>query len=167
MLTINIFSLARPLIINFGGGTTAAPLILMKTFRLNMSTEEIHNKLAPYWATAFVVLAGTGLSSIWFNPGSFYSGYVLDMTGPAWNYILFRGLYTGYSQNAWIRFFSPVRTVIIFVLVCYGIEITQYLKLYDSTYDPFDFLAYVSILVPIFIIDFYFSSNRNQLKSKN
>ena len=132
-----------------------------------MSTEEIHNILTPYWAKAFVVLVGTGLSTIWINPGTFYTGYVLDMTGPAWNYILFRGLFTGYSQNLWSRFFTPIRTVFIFVLVCYGIEITQYLKLYDSTYDPFDFLAYVSILVPIFIIDFYFSGNGNKLKKKN
>ena len=100
------------------------------------------------------------MSTIWINLGEFYSGYVLDMTGPAWNYILFRGLYNKYSQNVWLCFFSPIRTIIIFILVCYAIEITQYLKLYNSTYDPFDFIAYISILVSIFIIDYYFSSGQ-------
>lgn len=33
------------------------------------------------------------------------------------------------------------------------IETMQYFKIYDSTFDPWDLLAYVSILIPLFLID--------------
>lgn len=112
-----------------------------------------HDKFAPCWAAAIVVLGVTGLSTIWFDLGAFWKGYVLDMTGPAWNYILFRGLYTAWADNVWTRFFTPVRTFVIFILVCFGIEAMQYFKIYDSTFDPWDLAAYVSILTPLFIID--------------
>jgi len=112
-----------------------------------------HDKYAPYWAIALLVLCGTGLATIWIDLGHFWKGYVLDMTGPAWNYILFRGLFTSKANNAWTRFFTPIRTLIIFLFVCIGIESMQYFNLYESTYDPWDFLAYISILVPLFIID--------------
>ncbi|NQT61789.1 MAG: hypothetical protein HQ556_02420 [Candidatus Marinimicrobia bacterium] len=71
---------------------------------------------------------------------------------------MIRGLFTTYTQNVWTRFFTPLKTVTIFLLVCFGIEIAQLFNLYDSTYDPWDFLAYVSILVPMFILDSYTSS---------
>lgn len=114
-----------------------------------------HDKLAPYWAAGLVVLGGTGLATVWIDLGDFWKGYVLDMTGPAWNYILFRGLFTSYTDNAWIRFFTPKKTFFIFLLVCAGIEGAQYFNLYDSTYDPWDFLSYVSILIPLFLLDLY------------
>ncbi len=104
-----------------------------------------------------MVLCAAGLSTIWIDLGSFWKGYVLDITGPAWSYILFRLLYRSRVENAWTRFFTPVRTFVIFVIVCFGIEGAQYLKLYDSTYDPWDLLAYISILVPLFILDLILS----------
>ena len=73
--------------------------------------------------------------------------------GPAWNYILFRLRFTEYTDNPWTKFFSPVRTLIIFVAVAFGIEAAQLLDLYNSTFDPFDLLAYISLLVPLFLID--------------
>ena len=116
-------------------------------------TKSKHDKDAPYWAIALVILCGTGLATIWIDLGHFWKGYVLDMTGPAWNYILFRGLFTSKANNAWTRFFTPIRTLIIFLFVCIGIESMQYFNLYEATYDPWDFVAYISILVPLFIID--------------
>lgn len=114
-----------------------------------------HDKFAPYWAIALVILGSSGLATIWIDLGGFWKGYVLDMTGPAWNYILFRGLFTGKTDNAWSRFFTPLKTLSIFLFVCAGIESIQYLELYESTYDAWDFLAYISILVPLFLIDTY------------
>lgn len=113
----------------------------------------MHSKNAPYWAIALIILCILGLSSVWIDLGKFWKGYVLDMAGPAWNYILFRGLFTTKANNAWTRFFTPNRTLIIFMSVSFGIEALQYLQIYDSTFDPWDFLAYISILVPIFLID--------------
>ena len=112
-----------------------------------------HNKYAPYWAIALVTLGILGLSTIWIDLGKFWKGYVLDMTGPAWNYILFRGLYTAYADNIWTRFFTPNRTLAIFLVVCFGIETLQYFKIYNSTFDLWDLLAYISILVPLYLID--------------
>jgi hypothetical protein len=93
------------------------------------------------------------LSTIWFDFGYFWNSYVLDITGPAWNYILFRGLFTSYSENAWTRLFTPGRTLILFLIVCISIETAQYLELYDSFYDPWDFIAYASLLIPFYVID--------------
>ena len=116
---------------------------------------KIHDKYAPYWAITLIVLMTTGLSTIWFKAGNFWNGYVLDMVGPAWTYILFRGLFTAQIDNKWTRSFTPKTTLIILLIVAYGIEILQFFKLYESTFDPWDFVAYSSILVPIFIIDLF------------
>lgn len=115
--------------------------------------ENMHNVFAPYWAIALFFLWAIGLASIWFDLGNFWKGYVLDMVGPAWNYILFRGLFTTQADNVWTRFFTPKKTLFIFLFVSFGIEIMQYFNVYNATYDPWDFLAYVSILIPLFIID--------------
>lgn len=115
--------------------------------------EKRHNANAPYWAVAFVLLCGAGISTGLVDLGNFWKGYVLDITGPGWNYILFRGLFTTYTDNKWTRFFTPVKTVLIFISVCIAIETAQYFNLYDATFDPWDFLAYVLILIPIFLID--------------
>lgn len=113
----------------------------------------IHNKYAPYWAAGMFIFGLAGLSTVWFDTGDFWGGYGLDIMGPAWNYILFRGLFTGYRDTKWTRFFTPTRTVIIFILVAYGIEGAQYLEWYDSTFDWYDLLAYVSLLIPLYILD--------------
>lgn len=112
-----------------------------------------HDKFAPYWAVGLVLLGSLGLATSWINFGAFWKGYVLDMVGPAWNYILVRWLFRGYSDNAWTRFFTPSKTFFLMLLVAFGIETMQYFELYESTYDPWDFLAYVSILLPIYILD--------------
>ncbi len=114
-----------------------------------------HDKYAPWWAAALIILCGTGLATIWIDLGAFWKSYALDMAGPAWSYILFRGLFTAKTDNAWTRFFTPTRTLVIFLFVCAGIETAQYFELYDATYDPWDFLAYISFLVPIFVIDLF------------
>jgi hypothetical protein len=112
-----------------------------------------HNKCAPYWAILMIVLLLTGLSTIWFKIGNFWNGYVLDMVGPAWSYILIRGLYTAKADNKWTRFFSSTKTLIILLIVAFGIETLQYFKVYHSTFDPLDIIAYTSVIVPIYIIE--------------
>ena len=112
-----------------------------------------HDKRAPFWAIGLIVLCGTGIATTWMNFGAFWKGYVLDITGPAWNYILFRGLFTTQTDNAWTRFFTPKRTLFIFLAVCVCIEGAQYFSLYPATFDPWDFVAYVSILIPLYILD--------------
>ena len=115
----------------------------------------LHDKAAPYWAAALFIFLVTGLLTIWKDFGPFWKGYVLDMTGPAWNYILFRGLFTAKSDNGWTRFFTPVKTLVIFILICACIEMAQFSGLYDATFDPYDFLAYISLLLPVFLTDLF------------
>lgn len=125
-------------------------------FQNNMSktkAESSHNNFAPFWAAALLILVLTGLSTIWLDLGGFWKGYVLDMTGPAWNYILVRGLFTFYNDNAWRRFFTPDMTVFVLILICYGIEALQFFEVYDSTFDHWDLIAYLSILLPIYALD--------------
>jgi len=126
-----------------------------------MVKKKSHDQFAPYWAIALVIFLGTGLATIDIDLGVFWKGYVLDMVGPAWNYILFRGLFTSKSENVWAQFFKPKRTLFIFMFVCAGIEVTQYFELYEATYDPWDFIAYVSILIPLFILDSYQNRKNN------
>jgi hypothetical protein len=118
-----------------------------------MKPEKIHNKFAPYWAAGLVVFGILGLSTTVRYFGEFWNGYALDIFGPAWNYILFRMLFMEYKDNKWRSFFSPARTLVIFITVAGGIEMAQYFDLYDATWDPWDLLAYVSLLVPLFILD--------------
>lgn len=120
-----------------------------------------HDKYAPCWAIILVILMITGLSTLWYKEGSFWNGYILDMVGPAWTYILFRGLFTTKADNIWTRFFRPTKTLIILLVVVYGIEILQYFKVYYATFDPLDIVAYSSILVPIFIIDLFLTRKEN------
>jgi len=114
-----------------------------------------HNRFAPYWAVGMVVFGTTGLATIWIDLGTFWKSYVLDIMGPAWNYILFRGLFTAYADNRWTRFFTPNRTLIFFLAVCAAIEGAQYLHLYNATYDPWDLLSYVSLLLPLYLLDLF------------
>ena len=112
-----------------------------------------HDRYAPCWAAALVILTSTGIATNWIDLGNFWKGYVLDIVGPAWAYILFRGLYTKETENIWTRFFTPEITLILLFIICVGIEIAQYMGLYKATFDIMDFLAYVSITLPIFLID--------------
>lgn len=115
--------------------------------------QNIHNKYAPYWALALVILCGIGLLTGVLDYGKFWKGYVLDIAGPAWSYILFRNLFRKYTDNQWTRIFTPIRTYTLFLIICFGIENMQYLGLYESTFDSWDYVAYISVLTPIFVLD--------------
>lgn len=120
---------------------------------------------APYWSATMLILLIIGLGTNYFNWDGFLQGYVLDMTGPAWSYILFRGLFTGKTDNKWTRFFTAKTTLFVFILILVSIETIQYFKLYDGTYDPWDFLAYSSILLPFYFIDSYIARNYESKES--
>jgi hypothetical protein len=114
----------------------------------------LHNQRASFWAAALFLFNLTGVSTTWIDWGPFWNGYVLDITGPAWTYILFRGLFTEEHDNRWTRSFTPVRTFVLFITASFGIETMQYFKIYPSTFDPWDFVAYASLLTPLFLLDY-------------
>ena len=106
-----------------------------------------------YWAVSLVVLGTIGLSTGLVSARGFWSSYVLDTVGPAWNYILLRGLFSKTQPAMLSRFLTPEGTLFLIVIVCSLIEAAQYFQLYEAHYDPYDFLAYVSLLVPCYAID--------------
>ena len=119
----------------------------MSTSPVQYST---HDRNAPYWAATLIILGTLGL----------LADFAINM--PFWNgYILVRGLFTTIKDNRWTRLITPIHTFILFVLVCFSIEGIQYLEWYDSTFDPMDFLAYISILTPLFVIDLFFQEKPN------
>lgn len=128
--------------------------------------EAIHNRQAPLWAAGFIALCATGVSTNWIDFGAFWRGYVLDITGPAWCYILFRGRFTRWSVSPWTRAFSPTRTMTVVLLACIAIEAAQFMELYAATYDAWDFVAYLSLLVPIYVTDLTLSPERLARKER-
>ena len=119
-----------------------------------MMLAQLHNKYAPYWAVSMIIMLGTGLATTWIKTGGFWNAWVIDIAGPAWSYILIRGLFTTYSNNAWRRFFSPWKTLLLILTAAYTIEMLQYFNFYPSTFDPLDFVAYSALVIPAFLIDY-------------
>jgi O-antigen ligase len=115
---------------------------------------ELHNRFAPYWAILMVICLILGLLTINFKFGKIWNGYVLDVVGPAWTYILFRGLFTKKAENLWTKIFTPTKTFLLLTFVLFVIEFMQYFELYASTFDIFDLIAYVLLLLPIYILDY-------------
>jgi len=108
---------------------------------------------SPYWKAALVGLGAIGLATGLVRSPGFWSSYVLDIVGPAWNYILIRGLFSRTQPAMLSRFLSPGAALAIIVAACFLIEGAQYAGLYQAHYDPVDFVAYVSGVVPCYAID--------------
>ena len=53
-----------------------------------------HSDQHRYWRVALVLFGCIALTSGLFRGSGFWRGYALDIFGPAWNYILIRGLST-------------------------------------------------------------------------
>ena len=106
-----------------------------------------------WWAAALVLLGTLGLATGFIRVPGFWSNYVLDVVGPAWNYILIRGLFSRKQPTTLSRLFGPEVAIVVIIVVCVLIEGAQYLQLYDAHYDPYDFVAYVSLVLPCYVID--------------
>jgi len=50
---------------------------------MTKSKHHIHNKNAPYWAAAMFLFCAIAVATTQLKYGGFWSGYVLDMLGPA------------------------------------------------------------------------------------
>lgn len=108
-----------------------------------------------------MVLGTIGLATACIRGPSFWNGYVLDIVGPAWNYILIRGLFSKSQPAMLSRLVNPEAAFVLITTVCFIVEAAQYLELYDAFYDPHDFLAYVSLMLPCYIIDRWQSNRRS------
>ena len=106
-----------------------------------------------FWATSLVILGTLGLATGFYPVQGFWSSYTLDIVGPAWNFILIRGLFAKNQPTFLSKLFTPDLALGSIVSVCFLVETAQYFGLYDAHFDPFDFLAYVSLLLPCYAID--------------
>ena len=113
----------------------------------------IKSKAVRIWKVVLIVLGIVSLSSGLVKTPGFWSSYLLDIAGPAWGYVLLRTQYIpGDSGFLSIRFSSEMVLMVI-LIICFLIETAQYLELYDAHFDPYDYLAYISVLLPVYLID--------------
>ena len=106
-----------------------------------------------YWKLGLVVFGALGLATCVVRRPGFWNSYVLDIVAPAWNYILVRGLFSRTKPAMLSRLLGPELAFLTIGSVCVSIETAQYLNLYEAHYDPFDFVAYFSLLVPCYAVD--------------
>ena len=118
-----------------------------------MRRSMVHSGDYKYWKAAVVTFGIIALTSGLVRSPGFWSSYVLDIVGPAWIYILIRGLFSKTQPAMLAQFLSPEGALVIMVVACFLIEAAQYFQLYEAHYDPYDFLAYVSLLLPCYAID--------------
>jgi len=114
-----------------------------------------------FWKTVLIILGSLAILTCFIRISDFVSGYVLDMVGPAMGYILLRVQYTS-KQSTFLSFkFTPGLTALLISGICFLIETSQYFNLYDAYFDPWDYLAYISILIPCYLIDRYISKHKS------
>jgi len=106
-----------------------------------------------FWATSLVILCTLGLATCFYPVQGFWSSYTLDIVGPAWNYILIRGLFAKDQPAFLSKLFTPRLALVSIISVCFLVETAQYFGLYEAHFDPFDYLAYLSLLLPCYVID--------------
>jgi len=107
------------------------------------------------WKIAIMLFGTIALLSGLVKDPGFWSSYVLDIVGPAWNYILLRGLYTSNKSTFMSLKFTPETAAFIIFGTCVLVKTTQYFKLYNAHFDPYDYLAYGSLLLPCYLLDKY------------
>ena len=105
------------------------------------------------WKIVLVVLAGIGLSTGLVKTPGFWTSYVLDIAAPPWNYILIRGLFTSKKTTFFSIKFKPETAALLIIGIACLIETAQYFKIYAAHFDPYDYIAYISLLLPCYLID--------------
>ena len=114
-----------------------------------------------YWKAALITSGTIALASGLVRRPGFWSSYVLDIFGPAWIYILVRGLFSKAQPAMLARFLSPEAALAITTGACFIIEAAQYFRLYEAHFDPLDLVAYVSLSVPCYVADRWLVNRRS------
>ena len=115
---------------------------------------------ARIWKVVLIFLGIISLSSGLIKTPGFWSSYLLDITGPAWAYVLLRAQYrAGDSRFLSVRF-SPGVALMTILVICFTIETAQYFELYPAHFDPLDYLAYISGILPVYLADRYLTGSK-------
>ena len=124
-------------------------------------TRYIESRKIQIWKAGFLVLALVSCATAFVNIPGFWSSYLFDIVFPAYLYIYCRGLFRAAEHNNnIIGYFSAEAMLVILVAVTFAIETSQYLGIYKGFFDPLDYLAYLSILVPCYIFDTWLNKRR-------
>ena len=115
--------------------------------------DKTNRQEAIFWKITLICFGLIALSSGIFKKSVFWSGYVLDIAGPAWIYMLIRGQYNSKNQSFLNIKFSPELALFLIIALSFAIEIMQYFEVYNATFDPLDFLAYFSGTFVIYLTD--------------
>ena len=106
-----------------------------------------------FWKISVILLGLVCLSVGIINLNGFWTSYVVDILGPAWGYILIRGQYKSSNSTFLSIKFTPDLAAVVILGICFIIETSQYFKIYDAFFDPLDYLAYCSGVLPVYFID--------------
>ena len=68
-----------------------------------------------------------------------------------------RGLYSDRQATFLSVTFSPEHAAGLIAGTCAAIETSQYFQLYTAHFDPFDYLAYLSLFIPCYLLDKQFN----------
>ena len=117
-----------------------------------------------FWKVIVICLGIISLSTGLLDGSEFWTSYVFDIAGPAWCYILIRGQYKSKNATFLSLKFSPELAFFLIVIICFIIETMQFLKLYDSTFDPYDLLSYFSGTFVVYLVDKWFNMREKNIK---
>ena len=113
----------------------------------------IKEKQVWFWKIMVIVLGLISLSTGLLRSSGFWNSYILDITGPAWAYVLVRVQYNSKTDRFLYIRFSPASAFLSIISICVMVEAMQYFRLYNSTFDPLDLLAYLSGTFAVYLID--------------
>jgi hypothetical protein len=104
---------------------------------------------------AFLVAAVLNMTE---TPAGFATNHLADVVGPAWLYIVFRGLAEPEKRTRLGRFLgaTPERAATILFVGSSATEITQIYwpsGLFAGRFDPLDIAAFAIGLLPLYLVD--------------
>jgi len=104
---------------------------------------------------AFLVAAVLNMTE---TPAGFATNHLADVVGPAWLYIVFRGLAEPEKRTRLGRFLgaTPERAATILFLGSSATEITQIYwpsGIFAGRFDPLDIAAFAIGLLPLYLVD--------------
>ena len=105
------------------------------------------------WLIAMILSGSIVVTLEFVQVPGFWGSYGIDVFGPPLVYIYIRGLSAADQPTKLGRLFTPELAFLAVVSVCFLAELAQFLRLYNKHFDPYDFLAYVSLLTSCYAID--------------
>ena len=106
-----------------------------------------------YWKISHLLLSILSGALAFIDIPGFWSSYLFDVVFPVWLYVSLRSLYREKQAGGPIRPLPPEAALLAILAVGCFLETSQYFGLYKGHFDPLDYLAYVSVIVPCYLTD--------------